>query len=106
MVQEIKKVFDAIHKLNYILSKEQKIYCVIVFILSLISAILELLGVSIVIPLMSALLYIDELRNNAYASKIFVFFTWKQIYRLSFLSVVVWLLFILLKMLLLFFIIG
>lgn len=74
MVQEIKKVFDAIHKLNYILSKEQKIYCVIVFILSLISAILELLGVSIVIPLMSAILSIDELKANTYASAVFSFF--------------------------------
>ena len=74
MIQEVKKIFDAIYKLNYILSKEQKVYCVIVFIMSLISAVLELLGVSVVIPLMSALLYVDELRNNVYASKIFAFF--------------------------------
>ena len=74
MIQEVKKVFDAIHKLNYILSKEQKVYCVIVFILSLISAILELLGVSIVIPLMSAILSIDELKGNTYASAVFSFF--------------------------------
>lgn len=74
MIQEVKKVFDAIHKLNYILSKEQKFYCIIVFIMSLISAVLELLGVSIVIPLMSAILSIDELKKNVYASSIFSFF--------------------------------
>ena len=55
MIQELRKVFDAIHKLNFILSKEQKIYCVIVFFMSLISAFLEILGVSIVVYLMGVL---------------------------------------------------
>lgn len=73
MIQELRKVFDAIHKLNFILSKEQKLYCVIVFFMSLISAFLEVLGVSIVVPLMTAFLTMDKLRENSYASAIFKF---------------------------------
>ena len=73
MIQELRKVFDAIHKLNFILSKEQKLYCVIVFFMSLISAFLEILGVSIVVPLMTAFLTMDKLRENSYASAIFKF---------------------------------
>lgn len=73
MIQELRKVFDAIHKLNFILSKEQKLYCVIVFFMSLISAFLEILGVSIVVPLMTAFLTMDKLRENSYASSIFKF---------------------------------
>ncbi len=74
MINEIKKVFDAIHKLRFILTSEQKIYCVIIFIMSLISAFFELLGVSIVIPLLTAILSIDELKTNQMISPILAFF--------------------------------
>ena len=74
MINEVKKVFDALHKLNFILSSEQKIYCIIVFLMSLISAFFELLGVSIVIPLLMAILSIDELKENTIISPIFAFF--------------------------------
>ena len=65
MINEVKKVFDAIHKLRFILSPEQKIYCLIVFIMSLISSCFELLGISIVIPLLTAILSVDQLRTNS-----------------------------------------
>lgn len=74
MINEVKKVFDAIHKLRFILSPEQKIYCVIVFIMSLISSCFELLGISIVIPLLAAILSVDQLRTNSILSPIFVLF--------------------------------
>lgn len=73
MINGIRKVFDAINKLRFILSKEQKFYCVIVFILSLISAALEILGVSIVIPLLSVIMSIDQLKENAYAKPVLEF---------------------------------
>lgn len=74
MVNEVKKVFDAIHKLQFILSSEQKMYCVIVFLMSLVSALFELLGISIVIPLLMAILSIDELKANSMVSPILDFF--------------------------------
>lgn len=74
MINEVKKVFDAIHKLRFILSPEQKIYCVIVFIMSLISSCFELLGISIVIPLLTAILSVDQLRSNSILSPILALF--------------------------------
>lgn len=73
MINGIRKVFDAINKLRFILSKEQKLYCVIVFIMSMISAILEILGVSMVIPLLSVIMSIEQLRENVYAKPVIEF---------------------------------
>lgn len=73
MINGIRKVFDAINKLRFILSKEQKLYCVIVFIMSMISAILEILGVSMVIPLLSVIMSIEQLRENVYVKPVIEF---------------------------------
>ncbi|MDE7017213.1 MAG: ABC transporter ATP-binding protein/permease [Lachnospiraceae bacterium] len=74
MLIEIRKVFDAIHKLRFILSPEQKVYCVIVFFMALISAFFELLGISIVIPLLMAIISVDQLKANEMLSPILDFF--------------------------------
>lgn len=74
MVNEIKKVCDALSKLRQILSREQKWYCIIVFVMSLISAVLEILGVSIVLPLLQAILSIEKLMKQPYAVPIINFF--------------------------------
>lgn len=74
MVNGIRKVFDAIKKLRFILSREQKIYCVIVFVMSLISAALEIMGVSILLPLLSAIMSVDQLKENSLAGSVFQFF--------------------------------
>ena len=71
MITGIRKVFDAINKLRFILSREQKLYCIIVFFMSLISAILEILGVSMVIPLLSVIMSIDQIKENVYAKLVF-----------------------------------
>lgn len=73
MINGIRKVFDAINKLRFILSREQKFYCVIVFIMSMISAVLEILGVSMVIPLLSVIMSIDQLKENVYARSVLEF---------------------------------
>ena len=70
MVNGMRKVFDAINKLRFILSREQKFYCVVVFIMAAISAVLEILGVSMVIPLLSVIMTIDQIRGNVYAKPI------------------------------------
>lgn len=70
MVNGMRKVFDAINKLRFILSREQKFYCVVVFIMASISAVLEILGVSMVIPLLSVIMSIDQIRGNVYVKPI------------------------------------
>lgn len=66
MGKEWEKVKDALHKLNVILTKEQKGYSALVLFLSLISAIFEMLGVSILIPLLNAFLEPESLADKAY----------------------------------------
>lgn len=65
-MKDIKSLIDVIHQLNYVLDKKQKKWGFVVFILILIGAILEMLGVSIIIPLMNVLLspqsILDDLR--------------------------------------------
>lgn len=70
MINGMRKVFDAINKLRFILSREQKLYCVVVFIMATISAVLEILGVSMVIPLLSVIMSIDQIKENVYAKPI------------------------------------
>lgn len=53
-MKELEKVRDAVNKLNFILTKEQKKYTIIIFFMSLVAALLEMLGLSILMPLMQA----------------------------------------------------
>ena len=60
MKKEFEKLADAIHKLNFVLTPNQKKYGVLVFILSIIFALLETVGVSIIFPLLQAFLSPEE----------------------------------------------
>mgnify|MGYP001075148818 CR=1 FL=1 len=66
MRTEFAKVKDAFHKLNVILTKEQKGYSMVVFFMSLISAIFEMLGVTLLIPLLNAFLDPETLAEKSY----------------------------------------
>lgn len=66
MINEISKIRDGLKKINYILSSEQKRYCVVVGIMAVFLSILELLGVSVILPLMQAFLEPEELKNQKY----------------------------------------
>ncbi len=66
MKNEFAKIKDALHKLNFILTKEQKGYCIIIFSLSLIHAIFEMLGISILIPMLNAFLEPETLKEQWY----------------------------------------
>lgn len=65
-MSEIKKIADALRKLNFILSKEQKRYGVLIIFMAMIAAIFEMVGVSVILPLIQAFLSIDILRQNKY----------------------------------------
>lgn len=66
MKNELAKIKDALHKLNFILTREQKGYSVIVFIMSIIHALFELLGISILVPMLNAFLEPETLYDKAY----------------------------------------
>ena len=65
-MKEFYKIKDVAEKLNFILTREQKKYAFLVFVLSLISALFEMLGVSAILPLMQAFLEPESLREQTY----------------------------------------
>lgn len=70
MFRDLRSVQDIWNKLMYILTPQQKKRSIIVFIMILIGAILETLGVSIIIPLVQAMVSADQLMQNVYISDI------------------------------------
>lgn len=60
------KIKDAFGKLNFILSAEQKKYGVLMLVLSLLAAVFEMIGVSVILPLMQVMLQPDELWDKWY----------------------------------------
>lgn len=68
MKNEFAKVKDALHKLNFILTREQKGYSMVVFLMSIVHAALELLGITILIPLLNAFLEPETLVKKPYVA--------------------------------------
>lgn len=66
MKHELEKIKDLFGKLNYVLSRQQKQYGVMVFICTLLSAGLETLGVSAIMPVVEGFMNVEELRNKWY----------------------------------------
>lgn len=66
MKAEVRKFVDAVSKLNYILTPGQKRYGVLVFLLSIVSAVLETFGVTIIVPLLQAFLDPEALMQSEY----------------------------------------
>lgn len=60
------KIFDLFRKLNILLSKPQKYLGLVVFICSILAAVFELLGVSVIVPLINVLVDPQQLLNNKY----------------------------------------
>lgn len=66
MGKMVRKVIDSLHKLFQILSRNQKILGIVVLVCSFIAAVLETLGVSVIVPLVNALLQPEQLFENSY----------------------------------------
>lgn len=66
----IRKIIDALRKLFQILNRNQKILGIVVLICSFITAALETLGVSIIVPLVNALLQPEQLFDNLYVRNV------------------------------------
>ena len=69
----MKKVKSIINHLFIILNREQKYYGIIVLVASLIGAVLETLGVSVIAPVIMVLLEPQELMSNQIVQKICIF---------------------------------
>lgn len=67
---KIKRIFELIKRVVYILNGKQRLLCIIVLILTIIGALLECLGVSIILPLVNVILSPAKLMNNATMNRI------------------------------------
>ena len=74
MINEFRKAWFALKKLSFILTKEQKRYCVLIFFMSLVAALFETVGVSVIIPVIQAVVSTDELMQQPYMRPIIDFF--------------------------------
>lgn len=69
-MSELKKIKDLWNKFQVILSKSQKMWAVIVFGLTLIGAIIETIGVSVIIPLIQVMVQPDAVRENEIGARV------------------------------------
>lgn len=65
-MNELRKARDVISKLLYILSARQKRYALIILIMSLLAALLETLGVAVIMPVLDMMLDIQGVRSRWY----------------------------------------
>ena len=65
-MSELKKLKDLLHKMNYILSSRHKRYAVAIFFMGILAAMLELLGVAVIIPILDILLDVSSVENKWY----------------------------------------
>ena len=63
-MKDLRKFQDLWHKMMFILSPIHKRWGVVVFLLSIVGSLLELLGVSIILPFTTAMIEPDKLRKN------------------------------------------
>lgn len=63
-MKELKKVKDVIHKFRFILNTQQKILFFIVLFMSFVAAMLEMLGVAVIIPVLNMMLDMEAARGK------------------------------------------
>ena len=74
MISSIKSVIQIVHKLTSILTSGQKKNTIGVFIVIIVSAAFELLGVTAILPFMQILVTPEEIMQNSKAKPIITFF--------------------------------
>lgn len=73
-MQNMKTMLTMFKQLMYILNKKQRTQCVILFFILLVTATLETLGVSVIIPFITALIMPEELMANRYVKQLMILF--------------------------------
>lgn len=66
MLQELRKLKDIWNKFQFILTKSQKKYGCVILLMTLLGALVETLGVSVIIPFVQAMMDADQLMQNKY----------------------------------------
>ena len=66
MRHEMQKIKDLLDKLNNMLSKQQKQYGYLVFVCTILSAIVETIGVSAILPVVQGLMDVESLKEKWY----------------------------------------
>lgn len=66
IAKDIASLIDVFHKLNYILNRNQKRLSVLILCMTIVGALFETLGVSIIIPLVQAFVSPEKLLNYRY----------------------------------------
>lgn len=70
VAKDIASLIDVFSKLKYILTKKQKYLSAVVFVMTIFGAVLETLGVSIIVPLVQSFLSADQMMHNKYVEPI------------------------------------
>ncbi|MCM1425521.1 MAG: ABC transporter ATP-binding protein/permease [Eubacterium sp.] len=78
MLNDLKSSGEILRKLNRILTKQQKRYTILIFVMTLIGSVFETLGVSIILPLVQAMIEPEKLLGNIYVAKIAELFKWND----------------------------
>lgn len=73
-MNKLKSLRDICNKYNYILTKSQKRWGVVVIIMTLIGSICEMLGVSVILPLVQVMIAPEQLMENVWVREICAFF--------------------------------
>lgn len=73
-MKKLRSVKDILKKYNYILTSPQKYWGVVVIILTIIGAVCETLGVSVILPLVQVMIAPQQLRENAMISPVIDYF--------------------------------
>lgn len=77
MNKDLKSIILVVNQFRYILTKKQKRNAGILFLMTIVAALLEMLGVSLLLPLIQVLLSPEELLQNKYIGSIMEFFNIK-----------------------------
>lgn len=71
MINKIKSLNMVWHQYQFLLTKSQKRWGIVVFLLSMLGAVCETLGVSVMLPLIQVIIMPERLRQNEYLAVIF-----------------------------------
>ena len=74
MINNIRTITEIFKELNYILDRKQKNKSVFIIIVIIISSLMELLGVSVILPFMQAIINPDKLMNNCFFAFFYNYF--------------------------------
>lgn len=74
----LNKKFKVIKQLNFILTKKDKVFLFYLFVFSIMISLIEIIGISAIMPFMSVATDFSLIETNLYYSKVFRFFNFQD----------------------------